>query len=251
MRSELDDLKFYSGDVRNENPEDEIFSDPKAYVTLNALMFPGITTEQARAQEGRKLNPAFLKDLKKTASIIQNILSCMKPLESETVVYRVERMADYAVFRECSYMPSFISCSDTGFLSSYTDKYDLVFMEVHVHEGTLCVHLEDVLEEYMKKEEHELLLAPYCAVELKEMPLPEQYSDVRDGKGNPVRAYVCVDVYEAVPLMVETGENVNEGTVRACVSLYECLNRGMHCSDSDIASYMKLKRVLYEMVFAK
>lgn len=251
MRSETDDLKFYSGDVRNEDPEDEIYSDPKAYVTLNALLFPGVLTEKARVKEGRKLNPAFLKDIGKTVSIIQNISSTMKPLQNDVTVYRVERLADYEVFRTLSYMPSFISCSDNGFLSSYTDKYDLVFMEVHVHEGTMCVHLEDMLEDYMKRDEHELLLAPYCVVECTEVPVPEKYRDIRDGRGNPVRVYVHVDVYPAVPLQIETGETADEETVNACVHLYECLNTGKPCCDSDVMAYMKFKRVLYKMICTK
>ena len=42
MRSEsLRALRFYTGDVREEDPADPIFSDAKAYVTLNSLLFEG------------------------------------------------------------------------------------------------------------------------------------------------------------------------------------------------------------------
>ena len=37
-RNSLNDLKFYSGDVRDEDPFDPLYSDAKAYVTLNALL---------------------------------------------------------------------------------------------------------------------------------------------------------------------------------------------------------------------
>ena len=82
MRSEsLRALRFYTGDVREEDPADPIFSDAKAYVTLNSLLFEGTETETAGSEEGRKLNPAFLRNLKETVRIMENLLNCMKAAE--------------------------------------------------------------------------------------------------------------------------------------------------------------------------
>ena len=56
---EIRALRFYIGDVSGSDP---FFSDPKAYVVLNSLFFPDISSERARAAEGKLLNPAIIAD---------------------------------------------------------------------------------------------------------------------------------------------------------------------------------------------
>ena len=247
-RDPLDDLKFYSGDVRSEDPSDLLFSDPKAYVTLNALLFDGIETEKARVKEGRKLNPSFIRRYEDTLSVIHGIISCMKPLKQETVVYRVERLVDFEKFRQAGMMTSFISCSDRQFLDSYMDKADLVFMEVHVRTGVLCVRLEDVLQDYLKQDEHELLISPYCPICVKQIPVPEQYGSVRDRNGNPVRIYVEVDVYPASLQMADDSLLFDQEMTERCCKVIERLNRQEETDDQDIQAYLSFKQLIRKRV---
>lgn len=247
-RDPLSDLKFYSGDIRNEDPIDPLFSDSKAYVTLNALLFDGIETEKARVQEGRRLNPAFIIRYGDTLSLIHGILSCMKPIERETVVYRVERLVDYQKFVQAGMMTSFISCSDREFLDSYTDKADLVFMEVHVKPGVLCVHLEDELEDYLKQDEHELLISPYCPIRVKQTSVPEQYSAVRDRNGNPVCIYTSVDVYPAFLHETYTPVCFDQKLIERCCKVIESLNRQEEVDDQKLQTYLSFKKMIHKTV---
>ena len=57
--AQLRAVKWYIGDVEGDDP---FWGDPKAYVTLNSLFFPGTATEEARAAEGKPLNPEILRD---------------------------------------------------------------------------------------------------------------------------------------------------------------------------------------------
>lgn len=251
MRSEKDplqNLKFYSGDVRDEDPFDSLYSDAKAYVTLNALLFDGIETEKARVKEGRKLNPSFVRRYEDTLSIIHGIISCMKPLEQETVVYRVERLTDYRKFIQAGRMTSFVSCSDMEFLDSYTDKADLVFMEVHVKPGVLCAHLEDELEDYLKQDEHELLISPYCPIRVKQTCVPEQYSAVRDRNGNPVCIYTFVDVYPA--FLHETYAPVcfDQKLIDRCCKAIDLLNSQEEVDEQNLQAYLSFKKMIHNTV---
>ena len=253
MRSERDplsDLKFYSGDITDEDPDDPVFSDPKAYVTLNALLFDGIETEQARAAEGRKLNPAFITRFDTTIALMQGILSNMHPLQEDTVVFRVERFSDFNQFERCGMMTSFISCSDAGFLSSYTDKADLVFMEVHVHPGVLCVRLEEVLDFYLKKEEHELLIGPYCPIRITSLPVPQKYAHIKDRNGNPVSVYTVVDVYPS-KLKKGCAMEADACQIASSIRVVEAVNAGAAIDKNDLSAYLSFKKKIQETIRAK
>ncbi|MGM9940610.1 MAG: hypothetical protein ACI32N_01295 [Bulleidia sp.] len=243
MRS--DDLKWYSGDVSAYDPSDPLYGDPRAYVTLNALLFEGMETEQARVAEGRRLNPAFIQRVEETVSLIRGIDSCLTPLSEPCIVRRVERLSDYSVFIQSGKMPSFISTSDAGFLSSYQDKFGLVFMEMHLHEGVRCVRLEDVLDEYRKENEKEVLLGYDCPITIRQIPIPEQYAGVKDGRGDPVVVYAVVDVWpQRYEKKAETG--LSDDMIDASVRVYDCLNHGVEPDETDIRRYLALKQYIQQ-----
>ena len=236
-------LRFYTGDVREEDPADPIFSDAKAYVTLNSLLFEGTETEAARSEEGRKLNPAYLRNLKETVRIMENLLNCMKAAEEKMTVYRVERLVDYTCFKKEGMFTSFISCSDAGFLKSYEDKFDLVLMEVHIHKGARCVRVQDALSDYLKSEEKEVLISPYTKIVLKETELKKEYADIRDGRNNPPRVYVQVDVFPA-ERTDEIPVYPSEDDIEKSVQFYECLNAHEPFSEEDRKAYERVKKYI-------
>ena len=69
-----DVIRFYEGDVKESDP---FYSDPKAYVTWNALLFPGFETEKARSEENRYLNPAFLDHIPEVIDMSVQLIHCM------------------------------------------------------------------------------------------------------------------------------------------------------------------------------
>lgn len=242
-------LRFYTGDVRKENPDDPIYSDAKAYVTLNSLLFEGTDTEKARCEEERKLNPAFLRNLKKTVQIMENLLGCMEACKKEETVYRVERLADYACFKKEGMFTSFISCSDSGFLKNYEDKFDLVLMEVHIHKGVRCVRVQQALSDYLKSEEKEVLIAPYTKVIYKETELKKEYADIRDGRNNPPAVYVHVDVYPS-ERTVETPVYPSKEDIEKSVHFYESLNAHGLVAEDNWKAYVRVKRYIRSSINA-
>ena len=250
LSEEIRCLRFYTGDIRQEEKKDPVFSDEKAYVTLNSLLFDGIETETARVGEGRKLNPSFLTHLDETLDIMNHLLQGMKWNEEETTVFRVERKADYRIFHEKKEFESFISCSDAGFLESYEDKYDLVLMEIRIKKGVLCVKMEDVLEDYLKAQEKETLIAPYQRIICREDRIPEQYLTIRDGRGNPPCIYTRVSVYPEIPS--DTKESsVSEDDILSSCRVFEALNAGILPQNSDLLTYFYVKKHIRDYVLSK
>jgi len=187
----LDCLKFYEGDVDKNG--DEFLSDEKAYVTLNSLLMPGVETEKARLSEGRKLNSVFLKEIDETLKIYYGLLNNMFDFDHDIMhVYRVERRVDYEIFKKEGVFTSFISTSEKGFLKSYQDKFDLVLMDITISKKTLCVRLQDVLDDYKKNDEAEVLIGPYQKIMIEELPLPDELSNIKDGKGHKPYLYCKV-----------------------------------------------------------
>jgi len=136
-------VKFYQGDVSGTDP---FWGDKKAYCTLNALFFPGIENEIARASEGKKLNPAFLEDTGRLIALCNELLSAFHamPLENSTVTRRVERLSDYRLRRKLGNTVSFTSTSTAGFLTSYTGKKGLALMRFELPAGTPCLCLDSI-----------------------------------------------------------------------------------------------------------
>lgn len=236
-------LRFYTGDVRNEDLSDPIYSDAKAYVTLNSLLFETDATEQARSSEGRYLNPAFLNELDKTLHIMKELLAIMKPAEKEQTVYRVERLADYECFRKEGKFTSFISCSDAGFLKDYEDKFDLVLMEVHIHKGVHCIRVEEVLNDYLKSEEKEVLISPYAKIELKENALKREYRTIHDGRNLPPAVSVVADVFPEITERIEAVYPSCQDIARS-IHFYECLNQHISANEDDKEAYFRVKKYI-------
>ena len=143
-----DVICFYEGDVEGNDP---FYSDEKAYVTWNSLLFPEIDTEVARCEEGRRLNPFFLDDPSRIINLTVSLYRGMKKTEEDIHVYRVERLVDYQVFKREGKFCSFISTSTSGFLKAYQDKKDLVLMEILIPKGTKVLDFFRCIDEIQKE----------------------------------------------------------------------------------------------------
>lgn len=236
-------LRFYEGDIDEKNIHDPFYGDPKAYVTLNALLFDGLTTEKARVEENRILNPAFLKDPIKTADCICTILSTMYRSDHDMVVSRVERTADFNVFSKDTYMPSFISTSYAGFLSAYEDKHGLALMKIHIPQGTYIADMKKLLTSYLKEDEEEVLLPPYMHITVQKNPLDDSMKKIHDGYGNIPEVYA--DVYcDGFQYPFVSPVKIEDKDIENAEHLYHCLNAHEALSDADMESYMHIKQAI-------
>ena len=160
-------VRYYEGDVSGTDP---FWSDPKAYCTLNALLYPGLSTEKARAAEGKRLNSAFLEDPERLLSLCARLFEACEAMKTETAAetWRVERMADFAICRELGHTVSFTSTSRAGFLDAYADRRGIALMHFVIPAGTPCIDLAAALDRYAKEEEAELTLPPFVSLRFTE-----------------------------------------------------------------------------------
>ncbi len=175
-------VRWYIGDTTGDDP---FWDDPKAYVTLNALFFHGIGTEQARAAEGKRLNPSILADGKRLFAVLHNLAAAFRPLEDPVCTYRVERYADYLTMRERGTCISFTSTSTVGFLDAYRDRTGIALMQFVLPVGTPCIPMAKLLADYAKADEAEILLPPSLPLCIEEMPLTQDMLAITDADGNP------------------------------------------------------------------
>ena len=246
-RRHIDALRYYVGEP-NAYRDYGLPSDPKAYNTLNALFFPGISTERARAKEGKQLNPDFLN---LPYAIVAFFLDLLQALiiggqgEPEAVVYRVDREADVAENLKEGCTISFTSTSETGFLQGYTDKNNLALMEIHLPAGCPRADMGKLLPGYTKPEEAETLLPPWMPLIFRRRPLSQEEKTIRDKNGKqPVSAWVV------------TADNaIARQTVLSCIptpmiyplshcAIYDKLNSGEEPTHREIAEYENWKAAI-------
>jgi hypothetical protein len=175
-------VRWYIGDVSGSDP---FWGDPKAYVTLNALFFPGIRTERARAAEGKLLNPALLEDEERLMNAVQDLLSAFRPLENAVTACRVERYADFREMQLDGSCISFTSTSTAGFLDAYRDRTGIALMRFDLPAGTPCIPMAQALPDYAKADEAEILLPPALPLHIAEIPITPEQLSITDANGDP------------------------------------------------------------------
>ncbi len=180
--AQLRAVRWYIGDVEGNDP---FWGDPKAYVTLNSLFFPGIAAEQARVREGKRLNPSILSDETRLFETMQDLLSAFCPLEQRLRTYRIERYCDFLQMRECGRTLSFTSTSTAGFLPAYQDREGIILMRLELVPGTLCLPMAQVLPYYAKADEAEVLLPPGMLLSFRELLRTPDELRILDAKGDP------------------------------------------------------------------
>lgn len=235
-------IRWYIGDIEGSDAHHPALSDPKAYVVINSLFYPGICTERARAAEGKRLNPAILSDpawLKQTLTAL--LCACQKcALHEERTVYRVERAADYAICRERGETIGFTSTSTAGFLPAYTDRKGIVLLTYTLPPGTPCIPMQDALPHYAKAEEAEILLPPGLRLTLTERQPSLTEQCILDADGTPPVCSVAAvpsELHAVVPAMQHP-----DGAA-AGQRVFTALMRGEEPHTPDIEAYIRWKDV--------
>ncbi len=242
-----DVIRFYEGDVEGNDP---FFSDAKAYVTWNSLLFPGIETEVARKQEGRKLNEAFLDDPSRIIELTLSLYQGMERSEEDRKVYRVDRLVDHQIFEKEGKLCSFISTSTSGFLKAYQDKKDLVLMEIMIPKGTKCLDFSKVLKFYQKQDEKEILLPPYLSFESKSLKMNDDIQNIHDRNGNGPSVYCLIEVKEPVYVIEDIKIDLDR-CIPASKRVYRCLNQQQVLDKEDVQQYLLYKKYIQNEVMKR
>ena len=227
---------WYIGDVTGDDP---FWGDPKAYVTLNSLFFPGMEAETARAAEGKRLNPAIIEDVDRLCTVLSDLMAAFRPLEYALTAFRVERYSDYLMMREKRATLSFTSTSTAGFLDAYRDRAGIALMRFFLPVGTPCLLMADALEQYAKPEEAEILLPPGLSLLLNEVPLKNAEQHITDANGEPPVASVVAGTAGTVHT-VSCALPADKGQA-AGIRIYEALNRHTLPDAADISLYTRWK----------
>ena len=240
-QEQTDALRFYEGDIDKTEAEDRFYGDAKAYVTWNALLFEGMETEEARTEENRVLNEAFLEDPDRVIHLSNLILSSMTS-HSDVDVFRVERLADYQMFMKTGILQSFISTSKNGFLGSYEDKNDLVLMKMHIPSGVPYADMAELLQSYAKAEEAEILLPPYLTIHAEKLEMTEDIMCIRDRYGKPPAVYCQTEVENNIPAAEYV--KMDAEIIDASKRVYHLLNAHENSNTADVQKYLQYKEYI-------
>lgn len=237
-------LRYYVGDksAYSNVPEDE-----KAYNTLNVLFFDGLDSERARAREGKKLNGKFLRRDSQTLSLCAALLSALNyggmGKDDWETVYRVTRRVDVEQMRNKGMTVSFTSTSKGGFLNEYTDKDQLILLEIHIAPHAPRADMKELLEDYVKPDEKEVLLAPWLPVELEEVPLTAEEAVIRDRNGDPPKAKYIVTTGNAIRHFSDDSAITADLTDTAAGwRVFEALMSGEEPGAADVKAYTDWKQ---------
>lgn len=243
--SQISAVKYYIGDVQGNDP---FWSDGKAYLVLNSLFYPDITTEQARIAEGKKLNPIILEDPKRLLYVLSNLLSACEMGRSAPAktTYRVERYSDYLINQQAGKTISFTSTSTAGFLNAYRDRKGIALMKFHIPEGTPCIPVENALDSYVKPDEQEILLPPWLQLRFMECELSPNERNITDSDGKPPLISVDVEIMGRLPS--PSPIEIPEGGNIAGMRVYSALNEGIEPTQDDISAYCAWKRAIITQI---
>ena len=235
-------LKFYIGDVSGNDP---FWSDPKAYVLINSLFFSGITTETARANEGKRLNTAILEDSGRLMQFFADLFSVFAKcrLTADCRTFRVERFSDYLACKSAGETVSLTSTSTAGFLSAYRDRIGIALMEFSLPAGTPCINVSTALDWYAKPEEAEVLLPPFLPMIFSESAPAGDMLAITDAEDKPPVVYCkcCPTPFSgAFPTPGTLPERGSAAGIRVC----NALMTGTSPDPEDVAEYSQWKVVL-------
>lgn len=234
-------LRFYIGDVSGSH---KFYGDPRAYVTINSLFFPGIFTEMLRAAEGKRLNPDIAADVPRLLDFFGNLFSAFgKCTVGAAETWRVERFSDYRLMADDRETVSLTSTSKAGFLGSYRDRIGISLMRFSLAEGSPAIDVARELDFYAKQEEAEILLPPFMRLELNELPMSSRELSVTDSQGQPPRVY-CKAVFTGKMGDCSTADCPPVEDSSAAVDVLRKLASGEKPEEAEVQVYCQWKERL-------
>lgn len=208
---EIDAIRYYQGDIRKRNKERQIVKDemeegffgtPSAYRTMNCLMFDGIINEENRISEGNgKIIPELLLEVEKIIEVFCDIYRAMCKYVSEfgnnekMLTYRTDRKVSVEEMKK-GYTVSFVSTSRNDMPEEFLQrKTGLVLLNFVFSQKIPHLDFRRILkEDYLFKEQDEVLLPPFLKIELERVELTEREKQYCDINGQPPCAKYLVEV---------------------------------------------------------
>lgn len=197
-QEELNAILFYTGAndrIRLEGlPEEEqqFYRIPDAYEGMNTLLFPGISNEQARLREGRKLKVTLLEHLPELLGTYISLYSamwkypkmpCVKKARYTVRIDRMDSLDSFKQGKTCSMLST--SRGKAG-IKKYKKKAHLLLLEFLIPDDMGYLDVNEILGmDSIHPEEEEILLPPFLDIELMEMTMTEEEMGYRDMEGNP------------------------------------------------------------------
>lgn len=244
---ELRAVRYYIGDTEGA---DSFWSESKAYLVINSLFYPDIESEAARAKEGKFLNPEILSDAVRLESLLVNLLSVFQKNRAakDIETFRVERYSDYLLSKLFGRTVSFTSTSTKGFLNSYFERSGIALMRFRIKKGTPVIDMADVLDEYKKSEESEILLPPFLKLNFTEASLTDDELKIIDSEGKPP-VLSCFAETGEMSIPFDNAEYVENGNVYGMKVLDDLNNRRIP-NAYDVEIYGKWKKYIVSKVFS-
>lgn len=192
-KKEVDSIRFYQGDIRKRT-ENGNFSEqvkekgfwgiPKAYKTMNSLLFRGINNEIIRIDEKEgSLNPEILLEIEKVNEVFCDIFrvmcKCLRIKKEENksiIVYRADRGISVREMKEIGQTISFTSTSKKiSSVKDFTKKKELILLEFLLHSSIPYLDFEEILgDHYLFSSQKEILLPPFLKIRLNEEKLSKK-----------------------------------------------------------------------------
>ena len=242
-------LRYYIGEKKAYPMVPE---DTKAYNTINTFFFDGLDSERMRAAEKKTLNPDFLKENMSTLALCADLMAALRfggITKGEETLYRLTRETDVEAMKRARTTISFTSTSKKPYLKEYATKINLILLEFHIPAHTPRADMMELLTDYAKPEEQEVLLPPWLPVELKEVSLSDEEMTYRDYNDQPPKAKYIVEVTGDIcyPLCDNTIK-VEPTGCEAGKAVYDALNNGIEPDSEDIDKYLEWKAQFVRMV---
>lgn len=268
-----DAVRFYIGDIRKRLGDGSISSeveqghplyrDAEIYRTINALMFPGIHNEKERIiTEGHILNPNAIIELKTLLNIFSRLaLAARMRCDNSTIFSRrIDRVSTVSLLMHGE-IPSFFSTGKGEFQQNYSKKAGLVLLEFQINPNIPVIDVETILgDEYLKKEEREILIPPFLAIDIFEIPLNCHEKCITDLNGDPPKCKFNV-VFSSSKKKPDDNNDYNaiyswltdNNRLTQIAEIVACLNKNYTLSSTDKENYcfwkQQLRKYLKNVIF--
>lgn len=272
---EQDAVRFYQGDTRRRGINGEILDDkvtdgfwsiPKAYQTMNCLMFPGTENEEERIREKKAaLRSEILKEADRVIEVYCDIYRAMWKYavslerKGHRIVYRTDRGCSVELMKN-GYIYSYMSASLKNNPKKYfKEKSALTLLEVIVPEGVPYLDFQWLLgDKNLYPDQEEILLPPFLEINLYKRELSDEEKTWKDMDGQPPKGKYQIIVKEMLTHNPEdpkakedTGEELTQERNAEAAAILEKLKLRETLTDQERETYCAWKRDFRRIIWIK
>lgn len=271
---EIDTIRFYQGDIRKRGEDggfidktraDGFFGIPRAYKTMNCLMFDGIDNEKERtAENASSLNSKIFLEIENVVEVFCDIFramcKCAKTQEKNkrcTVIYRTDRGISVQAMKEQGRTISFTSTSKENHPGEYfKKKKKLTLLEFVLPLSIPHLDLEEVLgTDYYFADQKEILLPPFIHASFHEGKLTKEEEGYRDADGQPPCGKYIVFLEDIFLQAQRTEQGKSDCQIsdltkekgKAAVIL-EKLKKNEELDEQELNQYCEFKKLFREII---